>query len=121
MSASAAQRRKAAATIVGLWRELARDLVVARLGVEREVRDPGLLDDLREAAATLGGTTSATGPAGAPGTTPGVDPVAASLTAFLVRLDAAGELLEANVRPELVVDTLLLAWPVATRRRGPSR
>jgi len=30
---------------------------------------------------------------------------------FLVRLDGAGELLEANVRPELILDSLLLAWP----------
>jgi len=124
ISPSAAQRRKAAATIVGLWRELTRDLVVARLGVEREVRDPGLLDDLRDAAATLGGTPNETGRGGAPALTsggvPGADPVAAALTGFLVRLDAAGELLEANARPELVVDTLLLAWPVAADV-GPSR
>jgi hypothetical protein len=123
MSVSAAQRRKAAATVVGLWRELTRDLVVARLGVEREVRDPGLLDDLREAAATLGRTTNEAGgrgPAAFPGAAPGSDPVAASLTGFLVRLDAAGELLEANARPELVIDTLLLAWPFAAVD-GPSR
>jgi len=43
---------------------------------------------------------------------------AARLTAFLGRLDAAGELLEANVRPELVLDTLLLAWPSATAARA---
>jgi len=106
-SASAAQRRRAAASIVGLWRDLARDLVVAGLGVEREVRDPGLLDDLRDAATLLGAGPHAAQDAGdrAP------DPVAARLTAFLGRLDAAGELLEANVRPELVVDTLLLHWP----------
>jgi DNA polymerase III subunit delta' len=124
VSASAAQRRKAAATIVGLWRELARDLVVARLGVEREVRDPGLLDDLRDAAATLGGTANEAGPGGPPtltsGGASGPDPVAAALTGFLVRLDAAGELLEANARPELVMDTLLLAWPFAAVL-GPSR
>jgi hypothetical protein len=34
--------------------------------------------------------------------------------AFLRRLDEAGELLEANVRPEIVLDALLLAWPRAT-------
>jgi len=115
-SASAAQRRRAAASIVGLWRDLARDLVVAGLGVEREVRDPGLLDDLRDAATLLGAGPHAAQDAGdrAP------DPVAARLTAFLGRLDAAGELLEANVRPELVLDTLLLAWPSATAAR-PSR
>ena len=76
-SASAAQRRKAAATIVGLWRELTRDLVVARLGVEREVRDPGLLDDLRDAAATLGARArDRPGGGRRPGRRPGADPVA---------------------------------------------
>jgi DNA polymerase III subunit delta' len=108
MSASAAQRRHAAATIVSLWRDLARDLVVAALGIEREVRDPGLLDDLRAAATALG--AGQPGDRRAVGATP--DPVAAALTGFLARLDGAGELLEANVRPELVLDTLLLAWPV---------
>jgi len=83
-----------------------------------------MLDDLRDAAATLGGTPNETGRGGVPALTsggvPGADPVAAALTGFLVRLDAAGELLEANARPELVVDTLLLAWPVAADV-GPSR
>ena len=92
----AAERRRAAAVIVGLWRELARDLLVVVLGQERNVRDPGLIDDLREAAAQLADEGRALG-------------------AFLGRLDAAGELLEANVRPELVLDTLLLGWPRGNR------
>ena len=89
----AAERRRAAAIVVGLWRELARDLLVVGLEQERQVRDVGLLDDLRATAARL-------------------DPVdgCAAIAAHLARLDAAGELLEANVRPELVLDTLLLAW-----------
>ncbi len=99
-SATAPQRRRAAGSVVGLWRELARDLLVVRLGVDREVRDPALLDDLRAAATTLG-----------PDGTSADDPVNAGLSAFLARLDAAGELVEANVRPEIVLDTLLLAWP----------
>ena len=64
------------------------------LGAERQVRDPALLDELRIVAGPLG-----EGGGGA------------RLGSFLGRLDAAGELLEANVRPELVLDTLLLAWP----------
>jgi len=32
-------------------------------------------------------------------------------TAFLGRLVRAAELLEANANPELLVDTLVLAWP----------
>jgi hypothetical protein len=96
---SAAQRRRAASVVVALWRDVTRDLLVVRLGAEREVRDPALLDDLRAASAALGdaGATA--------------DPAARDLTAFLQRLDAAGELLEANLRPELVLDTLLLGWP----------
>jgi len=102
---SAAQRRRAAATVVGLWRDLARDLLVVRLGAERDVRDPALLDDLRAASAALGEPGAAGAVPGAP-----ADPAARELTAFLQRLDLAGEQLEANLRPELVLDTLLLAW-----------
>jgi hypothetical protein len=93
----AAERRRAAMILVGLWRDLARDLLIVVLGDERQVRDPGLLDDLRRTAEWLG-------------------PGGASLGAFLGRLDVAGELLEANVRPELVLDTLLMHWPAATPR-----
>ncbi len=96
-SVPAAERRRAATVLVGLWRELARDLLVVALGEERQVRDQAMLDDLREAAAQLG-------PSGSAGLGP-----------FLGRLDAAGELLEANVRPELVLDTLLLHWPRVIR------
>jgi DNA polymerase-3 subunit delta' len=93
-SVPAAERRRAASVLVGLWRELARDLLIVTLGEERQVRDPALLDDLRVAAASLGSNGAALG-------------------AFLGRLDEAGELLEANARPELVLDTLLLHWPRA--------
>ena len=99
----AAERRRAAIVLVGLWRELARDLLVVLLGEDRQVRDPGLLDDLREAAGRL---TTGLGP----------DAAAAGLGAFLGRLDLAGELLEANVRPELVQDSLLLRWPTGASR-----
>jgi DNA polymerase III subunit delta' len=97
-SATAAERRRTAMTIVTLWRELARDLAVTALGEERRLRDPALLDELRAASASLGTSTAA-----------------AAMSRFLGRLDAAGELLEANVRPELVLDSLVLAWPRATR------
>ena len=65
------------------------------LGDERHVRDPGLLDDYRAAAAR---PNQAVGSA------------SAHLADQLRRLDAAGELLEANVRPELILDSLLLHW-----------
>jgi hypothetical protein len=100
----AAERRRAASILVGLWRELARDLLVVVLGEERQARDPALLDDLREAATRLGAPDASSAVDGAP-------PAGAGLGRFLGRLDAAGELLEANVRPELVLDSLLLHWP----------
>jgi hypothetical protein len=96
LSSSAAERRRAAIALVGAWREVARDLVVVALREERRLRDPALLDDLRAASTQLG------------------DGAAARVGAFLRRLDEAGELLEANVRPEIVLDGLLLAWPRAT-------
>lgn len=96
-AASAAERRRAAGIVVGLWRDLTRDLLVVVLGEERQVRDAALLDDMRAAAARLGQGTARSG----------------ALAAFLARLDAAGELLEANVRPELVLDALVLRWPTA--------
>jgi hypothetical protein len=51
-----------------------------------------LVDDLETAAARI--------PAGA-------------APAFLVRLERAAQLLEANANPELIVDVLVLAWPRA--------
>ena len=87
--------------LVGLWRDLARDLVVVVLGADRQVRDVALLDELREAAAGAGSATH--------------------LGDFLGRLDAAGELLEANVRPELVLDSLLLHWPRQAAVGGDAR
>ena len=122
-SVPAAERRRAATVVVGLWRELARDLLLVALGEERQVRDPGLLDDLREAASSLGptadqspatGRTASSGSAVGPGSA--AAPGAHGLGRFLGQLDAAGELLEANVRPELVLDTLLLHWPRAAAR-----
>jgi DNA polymerase-3 subunit delta' len=98
-SATAAERRRAAAIILGLWRDLVRDRLVVRLGEERSVRDPGLLDDLRVAAGRFGAGGDAAGAADA------------ELAAFLARLDAVGELVEANARPEIALDSLLLGWP----------
>jgi DNA polymerase III delta' subunit len=104
-SASAAERRRATTIVIGLWRDLVRDLLLVRLGDERQVRDVGLLDDLRGAAARLGPSRDADSVAGA-----GPSPDAA-LAGFLARLDAVGELVEANTRPELALDSLLLGWP----------
>jgi DNA polymerase-3 subunit delta' len=85
----ASERRRAATTLVSIWRDVARDLAVAGLGDERLVRDAGLLDELRSAAA--------------------ISPT--KMGAFLERLDRSGELIEANASPELVLDVLVLSWP----------
>jgi hypothetical protein len=87
--APASERRRAATTLVAIWRDVARDLVVAGLGDPHLVRDTGLLDELDAAA-------------GVP---------TAELSAFLERLDRSGELIEANASPELVLDVLVLGWP----------
>jgi hypothetical protein len=89
----AAERRRSADSLLAIWRDVTRDLTVATLGHPERIRDHGLLDDLAQSAS-------------------GLDP--AVLAAFLVRLGRAGELIAANVSPELVADGLVLAWP---RRR----
>jgi hypothetical protein len=85
-----AERRQAAAALLSLWTAVARDLAVVATGSVAAARDMALLDDLGAAAA-------------------GVAPEAC--TAFLGRLVRGAELLEANANPELLVDTLVLAWP----------
>jgi DNA polymerase-3 subunit delta' len=87
--APASERRRAAATLINIWRDVARDLAVAGLGDERLVHDSALLDELRAASGVSTG----------------------ELTAFLERLDRSGELIEANASPELVLDVLVLSWP----------
>ncbi len=83
-----AERRGAALTLVGVWRDLLRDLTLVSLGAPDGVRDPGLLEEL-----------AAAGPL-----------AIVDAAAHLRRLDAAGEQLEGNVSPELVLDMLAIAW-----------
>jgi DNA polymerase III delta' subunit len=86
----AAERRRALATLLGAWRDLARDLALVEAGAPGGVHDVALLEELEAAVRGL--------PAGA---------AARALT----RLVRADELLEANVSPELLLDVLLLRWP----------
>lgn len=86
----AAERRRAVATLLDAWRDVARDLVLAEIGARSSIREIALLEELEAAAHAL-------------------PPGAAS--AALARLSRAGELLEANVSPDLLVDVLLLRWP----------
>ena len=85
-----AQRRAAVAQLLGLWRDLARDLAVAAHGGRAELRQPELLDDLTAAAM-------------------GLD--AAHIGAFVGRLDRAVGVLDSYANPELLLDVLLLEWP----------
>ncbi len=90
--ASAAERRRAIAVLLDLWRDVARDLECVSRAATASVRDVALLDDLEASAAWL-----------APG-------AAADALARLVR---AGELLDVNATPELLLDVLLVRWPRA--------
>jgi DNA polymerase-3 subunit delta' len=86
----AAERRRAVELLLTLWTSVARDVVLAGSGASRSVADPVLLEESAAVAATI-----------APG----------SAVAFLDRMAAAAELLEANVSPELVLDSVVLGWP----------
>lgn len=83
----AAERRAGALALVGVWRDVLRDLAALVGGEPRLVRDTSLLDDLE---ASIGRCDEA------------------SIGRALERLDVAGEQLEGNVSPELVLDVLAL-------------
>lgn len=85
----AAERRAAALGLLAIWRDVARDLALMALGERAGVRQLDLLDDLEAASARL---------------------PAAFAAAQLRRLEVAGERLEGNVSPELVIDALALGW-----------
>ncbi len=87
-----AERRQAAAALIATWTAIARDLAVTASGAGAAARDTALHDELH-----------AVGDSVAPG----------ACAAFLGRLVRAAELLDANANPELLVDTLVLAWPRA--------
>lgn len=86
----AAERRRGVEVVLGLWADVARDLVLVENGGVRSVRDTVLLEELIAISTTF-----------APG----------SAAAFLVRSARAAELLASNVSPELILDALVLAWP----------
>ena len=85
----AAERRAAALALVAIWRDVARDLALVALGQPGDVRQLDLLDDLE---ATAGRVREG------------------FAVEQLRRLELAGERLEGNVSPELVVDGLALGW-----------
>jgi DNA polymerase-3 subunit delta' len=91
---SPAERRAAAAQLLAVWREVARDLAVATRGGSRELHQHELLDDLAKFGKQ-------------------VDPDAAAQ--FLDRLESVSRALDAYANPELALDALLLAWPTIHR------
>jgi DNA polymerase III delta' subunit len=88
--APAAERRRAAEALIALWTDLARDVALCQRGLDRSVRDVGLLDEVRGAA---------------------TDVDADAVHAFIDRLGLAAVLVAGNTSPELVLDDLALAWP----------
>ena len=89
-SVPASDRRRAVELLLALWIDVTRDLVLVGSGGSRSVHDTVLLDELGAISASIG---------------PG------DATAFLERSAQAVELLAGNVSPELVLDSLVLAWP----------
>jgi DNA polymerase-3 subunit delta' len=85
----ASERRSAALALLAIWRDVARDLALVVMGDPQSVKAIDLLDDLESTGAGLPAVFAA---------------------AQLRRLDAAGERLEGNVSPELVIDALALGW-----------
>jgi DNA polymerase-3 subunit delta' len=90
----ASERRAAALALVGVWRGVLRDLAAAAAGEPRLIRATDLLDDLEAAAAATDQR---------------------AVGRLLRRLDVAGERLEGNVSPELVLDVLALQAAAAAR------
>jgi DNA polymerase III delta' subunit len=85
----ASERRAAATTLLAVWRDVARDLGLVAIDDRSTVREVDLLDELEAASSRL---------------------PASFAPRQLRRLDVAGERLEGNVSPELVIDALILGW-----------
>ena len=88
--APAAERRRAAASLLAIWREVMTDVVRTQLGDPGAVHEPDLIDEFGAAARSV--------------------PLEA-VVAFLARIDAALERLDANANAELVLDVVALAVP----------
>jgi DNA polymerase-3 subunit delta' len=85
-----AERRRAVAALLGVWRSVARDLALVGRGGRAGIRWVDLLEELEATAA-------------------GLAPDAAER--FLERIERTSALVDANANPELALDALLLAWP----------
>jgi DNA polymerase III delta' subunit len=90
----AAERRRAAGLLIAVWVDVARDLALVAAGERAALRDPALLEEYEAIARDVPGH---------------------ELARFIGRLGRGGELLEVNVAPELLLDSLVLAWPTRAR------
>ena len=95
---SASDRRAAAGTLMGIWAEVGRDLIVAGSGGTRQLREMELMDDIRSI---------------------GPQVPAASMSTFLARLSEVEPMLEQNINSELALDVLALAWPQVAAPPAP--
>ncbi len=86
----AIERRRGVEMLLGLWADVARDLHLIAAGATRSIHDTVLIDELAAIAATVDD---------------------ASVVSFLGRAARSAEWLAGNVSPELVLDSLVLAWP----------
>ena len=92
---SPAQRRAAVASVIAVWREVARDLALAAHGGRAELGRHDLFDELVAAAER-------------------VEPAAVS--GFVARLDGLARAIDGYANPELALDVLLLEWPTVRPR-----
>ena len=92
---SPAQRRAAVASVMAVWREVARDLALAAHGGRAELGRHDLFDELVAAAER-------------------VEPAAVS--GFVGRLDGLARAIDGYANPELALDVLLLEWPTVRPR-----
>jgi DNA polymerase-3 subunit delta' len=89
----ATDRRRGVEVLLGLWTDVARDVVLIGAGGTGSVHDTVLLDEMTRIAGSLPADAAA---------------------AFLGRSARSAELLASNVSPELILDALVLAWPRRT-------
>ena len=92
---TAAERRKALGLLLDVWRGLVRDIACVQSGALRSARETALLEELEATAR-------------------GLRP--AAVAAALARIVRAGELLDVNATPELVLDVLLVRWAAGGHR-----
>jgi DNA polymerase III delta' subunit len=91
-----AERRGALLALLGVWRELARDLAVAQLGGREVIRHLELLEE-------IGAAPDGSGP---------------RLRALLADIDGLAMAVEGYANPELTLDALLLRWGESTPPRA---